>query len=93
MTLSIPRGPLHFTAPFYDCFAPESGHLSAWGGRNYFEYTPLIKSTTEWRMSYRRVLGSQTGTLGNLIDRLSPALLSLFYGLQRGGDLSATKAR
>jgi hypothetical protein len=22
-----------FTAPFYDCFAPESGHLSAWGGR------------------------------------------------------------
>ena len=44
-------------------------------------------------MSYRRVLGSQTGTLGNLIDRLSPALLSLFYGLQRGGNLSATKAQ
>jgi hypothetical protein len=42
-----------FIAPFYDCFAPESGHLSAWDGRNYFECTP----TTEWRRSYRRVSG------------------------------------
>jgi hypothetical protein len=44
-----------FKAPFYDCFAPKSGHVSAWDGRNYFEYTPLIKSTTECRRSYRRV--------------------------------------
>jgi hypothetical protein len=36
-----------FTAPFYDCFAPESGHVSAWGGGNYFDNTPLIKSTSE----------------------------------------------
>ena len=33
-----------FTVPFYVCFTPESGHLSAWGGRNYFEDTPPIKS-------------------------------------------------
>jgi hypothetical protein len=42
-------------ASFY--YAPESGHLSALDGRNYFEYAPLIKSTTEWRRSYRRVSG------------------------------------
>jgi hypothetical protein len=28
---------------------------------------------------------SQTGTLGNLIDRPLPAVLSLFHGLPRGG--------
>ena len=82
-----------FTAPFYDCFAPESGHLSAWGGRNYFGYTPLIKThyRVEKELSPRIGTFGQTGTLGDLIDRLLPALLKLFHGLQRGlavsGDL------
>ena len=30
-----------FTAPFYDCFPLESGHLSAWDSRGrIYEYTP-----------------------------------------------------
>jgi hypothetical protein len=29
-----------FTAPIYDCFAPKSGHLSAWAGREIYEYAP-----------------------------------------------------
>ena len=45
-----------FTAPFYDRFTPESGHLSAWGGRNYFEDTPPIKSLPSGR-SHRRIVG------------------------------------
>jgi hypothetical protein len=72
---------LHST--IYHCFAPESGHLSACGGRNDFEYTPLIHCRVEKELSPRNGTFGQTGTLGNLIDRLSPALFSLFHGLQR----------
>jgi hypothetical protein len=39
----------------------------------------------EWRRSYRRVgTFSQTGTLGDLINRPLPAVLSLFQGLPCG---------
>ena len=56
-----------FTASFYGCFAPESGH-SVPGGQEGF-------------MSTRRTFGP-TGTLGDLIHPLLPALLKLFYRLQ-----------
>ena len=40
----------------------------------------------EWRRSYRRVSGLlvRLARSGDLIDRPSPALLSLFHGLPRG---------
>ena len=80
-----------FTAPFYDRFAPESGHLSAWGGRNYLSTHAPNKKHLPNRVSPRIGTFGHTGTLGNLIDRLLPALLKLFHGLQRAlavsGDL------
>jgi hypothetical protein len=40
----------------------------------------------ENKLSPRIGTFSQTGTLADLIDRLLPARLSLFHGLQRGGS-------
>ena len=54
------------------------------GGKNYFEYTPLIHYRVEKELSPRVGTFGQIGTLGDLIDRLLPTQLSLLHGLQRG---------
>jgi len=45
---AVGQKPTPFTAPFYDCFAPESGHLSAWDVEEDFmstrpSATPLFR--------------------------------------------------
>ena len=52
-----------FTGPFYVCFAPETGHLSAWGAGRIYEYTPDLWSDRYARRSYPSPFASPAQSL------------------------------
>src|SRR6476660_4483991 len=68
---------------------PPKADMSVPRRQELFEYTPLIHYRVEQELSPPIGTFGQTGTLADLVDRFSPARLSLLYALPRGlGDLS-----
>src|SRR4029453_16498314 len=71
-----------FTVPLYVCFTPESGHLSAWGSRNY--HAPNKKHYRAEKKLSPRIGTFWSDWHARQLDRPLPALLSLLHGLHRG---------